>query len=218
MEKLRAETDQTREKLAQYDETFLDLTAEEKELVASEKAMTKGMKTTGEDLIASEKRLEQLQSRNDKLAFGLAERQAALSQIQAERDDVMTALNQARSQLSSVREEHEKCLTTTIEGRKEIEESDALAAELGQEIEALKAEMPVLLARRATAKAELQETFASVERFGSGAMAEVLLETKDGRFYGSSAVNVRSEMKNKLNRLQTFERLVLSCIEADVCK
>jgi len=159
--------------------TLTELEEEEEEMAAAYGPLTVELQTIRNDSLETAKRLARLQKRNDTLEEALRADRATLASGRAAYEEVKTALRATRMQLSTVRRERNQCAADDTASRKEIDENESLCTELLREMEALKAEAPALIARKAAAASALEEALAAVERFESGPMAETLALAAD---------------------------------------
>ena len=125
--------------------------------------MTEELQAQREEAVEIAKRLAKLQKRNDTLSAELSEASTTLGTNRAMYDGVRSKLRDTRLELQAVRKNSNRFAMEDEAARKEIEDSEALISALASEMEALKAESPVLVAKRDMVAKELEEALGNVE-------------------------------------------------------
>jgi len=171
---LTTRTTETQQALDSSVGILKELSLEEDEMASAYGPMTEELQAQREEAVEIAKRLAKLQKRNDTLSAELSEASTTLGTNRAMYDGVRSKLRDTRLELQAVRKNSNRFAMEDEAARKEIEDSEALISALASEMAALKAESPVLVAKRDMVAKELEEALGNVERFESGPMAEAL--------------------------------------------
>jgi len=223
VEELTSATAETSEAIASSELKFAQLSSEELELETAYEPLCAALSAAQVETIDVEERTSKFRRRNDTLAANLSESSAALATSKAACELARSELKQARIKLVSMRKERKACAIETDAAQLEINESEELAASLLSEMETLKIEAPALFARRNTAKTEVEEALAAVERFESEQMAATLaLDSGEGEgasldeqivATGLQLERATEEVDGRMRALSQFSETVVDAME-----